>query len=65
MRHGNLYVKGGIINSANSYAIQNWKNATIKDNAVINGNVSTWTYDGGQLLTFRFRAALSTAISSQ
>lgn len=45
--HGNLYVKGGIINSANSYAIQNWKNATIKDNAVINGNVSMWTYDGG------------------
>ena len=44
--HGNLYVKGGIINSANSYAIQNWKNATIKDNAVINGNVSTWTYGG-------------------
>ncbi|WP_418949857.1 hypothetical protein [Slackia isoflavoniconvertens] len=42
--HGNLYVKGGIINSANSYAIQNWKNATIKDNAVINGNVSTWTF---------------------
>ena len=45
--HGNLYVKGGIINSANSYAIQNWKNATVKDNAVINGNVSTWTYGGG------------------
>ena len=45
--HGNLYVKGGIINSANSYAIQNGKNATIKDNAVINGNVSTWTYGGG------------------
>ena len=44
--HGNLYVKGGIINSANSYAIQNWKNATIKDNAVINGNVSTWTFGG-------------------
>ena len=44
--HGNLYVKGGIINSANSYAIQNCKNATIKDNAVINGNVSTWTYGG-------------------
>ena len=44
--HGNLYVKGGTINSANSYAIQNWKNATIKDNAVINGNVSTWTYGG-------------------
>lgn len=44
--HGNLYVKGGTINSAKSYAIQNWKNATIKDNAVINGNVSTWTYGG-------------------
>lgn len=45
--HGNLYVKGGVINSKNSYAIENWKNATIKDNAVINGNVSTWTYGGG------------------
>lgn len=44
--HGNLYVKGGVINSKNSYAIENWKNATIKDNAVINGNVSTWTYNG-------------------
>ena len=50
--HGNLYVKGGTINSANSYAIQNWKNATIKDNAVVNGNVSTWTYEGaGSSLT--------------
>ena len=45
--HGNLYVKGGEIDSANSYAVQNWKNATIKDSAVINGNVSTWTYGGG------------------
>lgn len=54
--HGNLYVKGGIINSANSYAIQNWKNATIKDNAVINGNVSTW-HSAERALTFRFRAA--------
>lgn len=44
--HGTLYVKGGTVNSANSYAIENWKNATIKDNAVINGNVSTWTYGG-------------------
>lgn len=45
--YGNLYVKGGTINSANSYAVQNWKNATIKDSAVINGKVSTWTYGGG------------------
>lgn len=43
---GTLYVKGGVINSKNSYAIENWKNATIKDKAVINGNVSTWTYNG-------------------
>lgn len=43
---GTLHVKGGTINSKNSYAIQNWKNATVKDNAVINGNVSTWTYGG-------------------
>ena len=44
---GTLYVKGGTINSKNSYAIENWKNATIKDNAVINGNVSSWTYSSG------------------
>ena len=44
---GTLYVKGGTINSKNSYAVENWKNATIKDNAVINGNVSSWTYGGG------------------
>lgn len=43
---GTLYVKGGTINSKNSYAIENWKTATIKDNAVINGNVSSWTYEG-------------------
>ena len=50
--HGNLHVTGGTINSANSYAIQNWKNASIKDSAVINGNVSTWTYGGaGSSLT--------------
>ena len=44
--HGDLFVKGGTINSANSYAVQNWKRTTIKDSAVINGNVSTWTYGG-------------------
>lgn len=45
--YGTLYVKGGEINSQNSFAIENWKNATIKDNAVINGIVSSWTYSGG------------------
>ena len=44
--HGDLFVKGGTINSAKSYAVQNWKRTTIKDSAVINGNVSTWTYGG-------------------
>lgn len=44
---GTLYVKGGVVNSKNSYAIENWLNANIKDNAVINGNVSSWTYAGG------------------
>lgn len=48
---GILSVAGGTINSANSYAIQNWKTTYIKDgdkgtSPVINGNVSTWTYKG-------------------
>ena len=49
---GILSVAGGTINSANSYAIQNWKTTYIKDGdkgasrPVINGNVSTWTYNG-------------------
>lgn len=49
---GILSVAGGTINSANSYAIQNWKTTYIKDGdkgasrPVINGNVSTWTYKG-------------------
>ena len=47
-----LSVAGGTINSKNSYAIQNWKTTYIKDGdkgasiPVINGNVSTWTYNG-------------------
>lgn len=44
---GTLYVKGGVINSKNNYAVENWLNANIKDNAVINGNVSSWTYAEG------------------
>lgn len=48
---GILSVAGGTINSANSYAIQNWKTTFIKDgdkgtSPAINGNVSTWTYNG-------------------
>ena len=44
---GTLHVKAGVINSKNSYAIENWLNANIKDNAVINGNISSWTYAEG------------------
>ena len=44
---GTLHVKAGVIISKNSYAIENWLNANIKEIAVVNGNVSTWTYDGG------------------
>ena len=42
--YGTLYVKGGTINSKNSYAVENWSLAVIKDQAVVNGKVSSWTY---------------------
>ena len=42
--YGVLYVKGGTINSKNSYAVENWSFAVIKDQAVVNGKVSSWTY---------------------
>ena len=42
---GDLFLNGGTLNSANSYAIENWFRATVKDGTV-NGNVSTWTYNG-------------------
>ena len=44
---GTLWVSGGTVNSKNSYAIENWRTANIKDSAVVNGNVSSWTYSGG------------------
>ena len=37
-------MKGGTINSKNSYAVENWSFAVIKDQAVVNGKVSSWTY---------------------
>lgn len=43
---GNLFLNGGTLNSANSYAIEDWHRATIKGGTV-NGNVSAWTYSGG------------------
>lgn len=44
---GTLHFKGGTVSSKNSYAVENWLNANIKENAVVNGAVSSWTYSGG------------------
>ena len=43
---GTLHLKGGEVNSANSYAIENWNNAYIKGGTV-NGTVSSWVYSTG------------------
>ena len=43
---GDLFLNGGTINSANSYAIEDWHRATIKGGTV-NGVVAAWTYSGG------------------
>ena len=43
---GDLFLNGGTLNSANSYAVENWHRATIKGGTV-NGAVSSWTYSGG------------------
>ena len=44
---GTFYLKeDGTLNSKNSYAVENWKSATIKGGTV-NGTVAAWTYSGG------------------
>ena len=43
---GDLFLNGGTLNSANSYAIENWFRATIKGGTV-NGTAAAWTYSGG------------------
>ncbi len=43
---GDLFLNGGTINSANSYAIENWFRATVKGGTV-NGAAASWTYSGG------------------
>lgn len=43
---GDLFLNGGTITSANSYAIENWHRATIKGGTV-KGSVASWTYSGG------------------
>lgn len=43
---GDLSLNGGTLNSANSYAIETWHRATVK-NGTVNGAVSSWVYSGG------------------
>ena len=43
---GDLFLNGGTLNSANSYAIEDWHRATVKGGTV-NGAVAAWTYSGG------------------
>ena len=43
---GDLFLNGGTLNSANSYAIEDRHRATIKGGTV-NGAVAAWTYNGG------------------
>ena len=43
---GDLFLNGGTLSSANSYAVENWHRAKIKGGTV-NGAVSSWTYSGG------------------
>ena len=43
---GDLFLNGGTLNSTDSYAIENWRRATVKGGTV-NGAVATWTYSGG------------------
>ena len=46
VNRGTLHLLGGTVNSANSFAIENWNNAYIKGGTV-NGTVSTWVYSTG------------------
>lgn len=47
VNRGTFYLKeDGTLNSKNSYAVENWKSATIKGGTV-NGAVAAWTYSGG------------------
>ena len=46
VERGTLHFMGGEVNSANSYAIENWSNAYIKGGTV-NGTASSWVYSTG------------------
>lgn len=51
---GDLFLNGGTLNSANSYAVENWHGAAIKGGTV-NGTVAAWTYSGGHNSTLTIR----------
>ena len=51
---GDLFLNGGTLNSANSYAIEDWHRATIKGGTV-NGTVAAWTYSGGANSTLEIK----------
>lgn len=51
---GDLFLNGGTVNSANSYAIENWLRATI-NGGTINGAVASWTYSGGANSTLNIK----------
>ena len=46
IEYGTLHLQNGVVASANSYAIKNWRTANIKGGAV-NGTVSSWAYSDG------------------
>ena len=46
IEYGTFYLKGGVVASANSYAVKNWSNANIQGGAV-SGTVSSWVYSTG------------------
>lgn len=43
---GVLNMQGGTVNSANTYAVENWYHTTITD-GTINGKISSWVWSGG------------------
>ena len=47
---GDLFLNGGTLTSANSYAIEDWHRTTIKGGTV-NGTAAAWTYSGGHKST--------------
>ncbi len=51
---GDVFLNGGTVNSANSYAIENWLRATI-NSGTINGAVASWTYSDGANSTLNIK----------